>query len=121
MLVCGICRETKDTKNKWTIHEHAVDNTLLREFKICENCASELITKVLKEMNPEKIQGNQVVLSGTSILDSVILYPDKSLEIILSMDLAKARKLVLESAEKAEKKAEVLKDEMKKEPVDQKK
>lgn len=103
MSVCGICREIKESKNKWTIHEHSCDSSLLREFKICEGCATDVIRKVLKEMNPEKVQENQTILSGTSILDTVILYPDNSVEFVLSMDLAKSRKLVLESAEKGDK------------------
>lgn len=103
MSVCGICKEMKDSKNKWTIHEHSCDSSLLREFKICEDCATNVIKKVLKEISPEKVQENQTILSGTSILDSVILHPDNSVEFVLSMDLAKSRKLVLESAEKGEK------------------
>jgi len=98
MVVCGICKQTKDTKNRWVIHEHAVDNSLLRDFKICDECAANVIRKILKEQNTEG-ENTAPVLTKTGLIDSVTLADDNCLEITLSMDLAKARKLILEKTE----------------------
>jgi protein-arginine kinase activator protein McsA len=100
MVVCGICKQTKDTKNRWVIHEHAVDNSLLRDFKICDQCATEVVRKILKEQQPES-DLSQLVLTKTGLVDSVTLAEDNCLEITLSMDLAKARKLIMEKTEGA--------------------
>ena len=97
MVVCGICKQTKDTKNRWVIHEHAVDNSLLRDFKICDECAAIVIRK-LKEPNTEG-ENTAPVLTKTGLIDSIILADDNCLEITLSMDLAKARKLIIEKTE----------------------
>jgi len=96
MVVCGVCKQTKDSRNKWIIHEHAVDNSLMRDFKICDECASSVIRKILKEQGEEAVQP---ILTKTGLIDSVVLGDDNSLEITLSMDLAKARKLILEQTE----------------------
>jgi len=98
MVVCGICKQTKDTKNKWVIHEHAVDNSLLRDFKICDECASDVIRKILKEQEPDG-DVTQPILTKTGFIDSIVLTEDNCLEITLSMDLAKARKFILEQTE----------------------
>jgi len=98
MVVCGICKQTKDTKNRWVIHEHAVDNSLLRDFKICDECAGEVVRKILREQQPEG-DLSQLILTKTGLVDSVILTDDNCLEITLSMDLAKARKLIIEKTE----------------------
>ena len=95
MVVCGICKQTKETRNKWVIHEHAVDNSLLRDFKICDECASNVIRKILKEQQTEG-EVTQPILTKTGLIDSIILGDDNSLEITLSMDLAKARKYIIE-------------------------
>jgi hypothetical protein len=100
MVVCGICKQTKDTRNKWIIHEHAVDNSLLRDFKICDECAAEVVRKILKEQQPDG-DVKQPVLTKTGLVDSVVLTEDNCLEITLSMDLAKARKLIMEKTEGA--------------------
>ncbi len=98
MVVCGICKQTKDTKNRWVIHEHAIDNSLLRDFKICDQCAGEVVRKILKEQQPES-DLSQLVLTKTGLVDSVTLTEDNCLEITLSMDLAKARKLIMDKTE----------------------
>jgi len=98
MVVCGICKQTKNTKNKWVIHEHAVDNSLLRDFKICDECASDVIRKILKEQEPGG-DVTQPILTKTGFIDSIVLTEDNCLEITLSMDLAKARKFILDQTE----------------------
>jgi hypothetical protein len=97
MIVCGICKETKDTKNKWAIHEHAVDNSLLRDFKICDQCAGVVIRKIIKE--EQGAESTHPILTKSGLIDNIVLGDDNCLEITLSMDLAKARKLILEKTE----------------------
>ena len=98
MVVCGVCKKTKDTRNKWMIHEHAVDNSLMRDFKICDDCASDVIRKILKEQNPDE-ELSKPILTKSGLVDSISLGEDNCLEITLSMDLAKARKFILEQTE----------------------
>lgn len=97
MPVCSVCKETKEDKHKWKIREHAADNALLREFIVCEACAFSIARKVLVEV-PKEIP-EPLKLTGSSLLDAVILKPDNTLEFVLSMDLAKARRFVLNSTE----------------------
>jgi hypothetical protein len=98
MVVCGVCKKTKDTRNKWVIHEHAVDNSLMRDFKMCDECASDVIRRILKEQNPEE-ELTRLVLTKSGLVDSITLGEDNCLEITLSMDLAKARKMILDQTE----------------------
>jgi len=97
MIVCGICKGTKETKNRWVVHEHAVDNSLLRDFKLCDECAAGVIRKILKEEQPGETKSP--ILTKTALIDNITLGEDNCLDITLSMDLAKARKLVLEQTE----------------------
>ena len=99
MGLCGICKSKKKSINRWTIKEHAVDNSVMRSFKLCDSCGSEILRNVLKQMSrngdiPEKID-----LGKSGLVDSVHLAEDNVLEVTLSMDLAKARKMVLDRTE----------------------
>lgn len=103
MVMCGVCKENKDAKNRWIIHEHAVDNSILREFKLCDNCATSMIRKIMSEMKRKKEEPveSTIVLNRTGLIDSVVLGEDNVLEITLSMDLAKARKVVLDETDES--------------------
>ena len=84
------------------IHEHAVDSSVLRDFKICDDCAASVIRKIVAEMNRGKEKPKEmksIVLNRIGLIDSVTLAEDNVLEITLSMDLAKARKVVLNETE----------------------
>lgn len=96
MVVCGICKQNKETKNRWVVHEHAVDDSLLRDFKACDECAGNIIRKLVLETSPD---AKQFSVTTTGLVSSIFLNEDNSLEITLSMDLAKARKLILEQTE----------------------
>lgn len=101
MVLCGVCKKNKEAKNRWVIHEHAVDNSILREFKLCDDCATSMIRKIIAEMKKEKEEPveSTIVLNRTGLIDSITLGEDNVLEITLSMDLAKARKVVLGETE----------------------
>jgi hypothetical protein len=95
MVLCSICKQNKETRNRWVIHEHGSDKGLIREFKVCDGCAASVVKKVLEEMKTDSDSG-QLNLMRSGILDTIALSEDNSLEITLSMDLAKARKVILE-------------------------
>lgn len=97
MVFCGICKENKETKNRWLIREHAVDNSPMREFKICDGCAANLIRQMMEEL--KEPQEAAITLTRTGIIDNITLCDDNALEIVLSMDLARARKVVLDQTE----------------------
>lgn len=102
MVFCGVCKENREVKNRWMIHEHAVDSSVLRDFKICDECAASVIRKIVSEMNRSKEKSEEIksiVLNRIGLIDSVTLAEDDVLEITLSMDLAKARKIVLNETE----------------------
>jgi len=102
MVFCGVCKENREVKNRWMIHEHAVDSSVLRDFKICDECAASVIRKIVAEMNRSKEKSEEIksiVLNRIGLIDSVTLAEDDVLEITLSMDLAKARKIVLNETE----------------------
>ena len=99
MPVCGICKENKDVKNKWIVREHTVDNAVLRDFKLCDGCAVDVVRKVAKDADPEKKTPAQVVLTRAGFVDTIALGEDGALEVTLSMDLARARKIFLDHTE----------------------
>ncbi len=99
MPICGICKQNKKIKNRWVIQEHAVDNSLMRTFKVCDDCGAELIRNVLSQMSRDGSVPEKIDLNKTGLVNSVHLGPDNVLEVTLSMDLAKARKLVLDKTE----------------------
>lgn len=96
MAFCGICKEKKREKNKWIIQEHAVDNSVMRSFKLCDGCGGEIVRNVLKQMARNGIIPERIDLGKTGLVESIFLGQDNSLEVTLSMDLAKARKMVLD-------------------------
>ena len=99
MTICGICKQNKKINNRWVIQEHAVDNSLMRKFKVCDDCGAELIRNVLKQMSRDGSVPEKINLSKTGLVEAVHLGEDNVLEVTLSMDLAKARKLVLDRTE----------------------
>lgn len=88
--------------NKWVIQEHAADNSLMRTFNVCDDCGAELIRNVLKQMSRDGSVPEKINLGKTGLVNSVHLNEDNVLEVVLSMDLAKARKLVLDKTERRE-------------------
>lgn len=102
MVLCGVCKENKETKNRWIIREHTVDSSVLRDFKVCDDCAASVIRRIVAEMQRDKDESEEIkniVLNRIGLIDSVTLAEDNILEITLSMDLAKARKVVLDEIE----------------------
>lgn len=96
MVFCGVCKENRDTRNKWIIREHKVDGSTLRDFKICDTCAAFIVRKLVHELDPEQAKNPQLILTRSGLIDSLVLNQDNDLEITLSMDLAKARKMILD-------------------------
>lgn len=101
MVTCGVCKQTKESKNKWVIKEHTVDNAVMRDFRVCDECATTIIRKIIIEMKKEKDEPveDTIVLDRTGLVYSLALDKENFLEITLSMDLAKARKVVLGETE----------------------
>jgi len=99
MTICGICKQNKKITNRWVIQEHAVDNSLMRNFRVCDDCGAGLIRSVLKQMSRDGTVPEKIDLGKTGLVNSVHLGEDNVLEVTLSMDLAKARKLVLDKTE----------------------
>ncbi|MBI1973547.1 hypothetical protein HYS54_01925 [Candidatus Micrarchaeota archaeon] len=104
MVFCGLCKQNRESKCRWTIKEHAVDNSLLKDLRVCHGCATSLVRKMLIEINPQEAANDTIVLSRTGLIDSVMLNKDDELEVAISMDVAKARKIVEEILAAAEKK-----------------
>ena len=59
MMTCGICKNVKDAKNKWIVREHSVNNEIMREFKLCDNCATSLIRKLSNKLNGVQKEGER--------------------------------------------------------------
>ncbi|MBI4214436.1 hypothetical protein HY546_00420 [archaeon] len=104
MVFCGLCKQNRDVRCRWTIKEHAVDNSLLKDFRVCDGCATSLVRKVFRELNPQEAANDSIIMSRAGIIDSIILNKDDELEVTISMDVAKARKVVEELLAIAEKK-----------------
>ncbi len=73
----------------------------MREFKTCDDCGTKLIRNIITEMRKEKDEPIEEVidLGKTGLVKSINLAGDNNLDIVLSMDLAKARKVVLNETE----------------------
>ncbi|MEM0372804.1 MAG: hypothetical protein QXO69_03145 [archaeon] len=102
MVLCGVCKKEVEPKNRWLIEETAVDNSILRKFKVCDGCATSLVRKIVAEMNTRDGKApDQIDLTKTGLIKSIELASDNVLEFTISMDLAKARKVVLDTTEEA--------------------
>ena len=96
MIVCGVCKQSKDVKNKWLVREHSIDKKVMRDFRLCDDCATSLIRKIAAKIDDIQKDGEKIYLTHNTLLNSFALDEEDNLEVVLSMDLAKARKLVLE-------------------------
>jgi hypothetical protein len=96
MVTCGICKNIKEVKNKWIVREHSVGNEIMREFRLCDGCATSLIRKFADKLDNVQKEGEKVILTHNTLIHGFALTEDNELEIVLPMDLAKARKIVLE-------------------------
>lgn len=99
MAVCGICKKNRKPVNRWTIQEKAVDNSILRDFKLCDTCGGDLVRRVLMGMSRDNTLPDNIHLHKSGLVNSIVLGEDNVLEVTLSMDLAKARKIVLDNLE----------------------
>jgi len=99
MVTCGVCKVNRSVKNRWVVREHTVDNEVMREFKLCDGCATSLIRKLSNKLDGIQMEGEKVLLTHSNLIHSLALNEQDELEIVLPMDLAKARKLVLEETD----------------------
>ena len=100
MMLCGVCKKDMAPKNRWFVEEKAIDNSILRKFKVCDGCGTELVRKITAEMNTrDKTAPDQIDLTKTGLIRSIELAQDNCLEFTISMDLAKARKVILDRTE----------------------
>ena len=95
MVLCSVCKETKENRVNWVIHEHSVNNQVLHSFKICDPCAAKLIREIVKEMKLPMTE-DPLILNYTGLIGDLTLSAENELEVILLMDLAKARKAVMD-------------------------
>ncbi|MEM3411753.1 MAG: hypothetical protein QW735_02250 [archaeon] len=97
MVFCALCKQNKDTLNKWTIRDHAVDNSILNELKVCDDCAIDLLKKLyVKEGEDPKQKLSSLNLIRLEIIENIGVSENKALEVTLSMDFAQVRKLISE-------------------------
>ncbi|MBS3060014.1 MAG: hypothetical protein J4432_00715 [DPANN group archaeon] len=95
MVFCGVCKETKEVKNRWNINEHSADNNIMRNFKVCDGCAVSLVKRLSEEERDDSAP-DKINMVRSSLIKEFYLAEDGNLELTISMDLAKARKLILE-------------------------
>lgn len=95
MVLCSVCKNTKDPKVNWTIQEHSVDNSVLHSFKICDECAGKLLRQIATDMKLP-VSTDEMLLNYTGLIGDITLNAENNLEVILQMDLAKARKAVMD-------------------------
>jgi len=98
-MLCSICKKNKKPLNEWVIQEHAMDNSLMREFKVCDECGIALVRKIIKEINPKADEEGDINLMRTGIIDRIMLLKKGNFRIVIKMDLAKARKIVLDATD----------------------
>jgi len=96
MVTCGICKENKEVKNRWIAQEHSVSNEIMREFRLCDGCAVSLVRKLSNKLDDIQKDGEKIILTHNTLIHSLVLNENDELELVIPMDLAKARKLVLE-------------------------
>ncbi len=98
-MLCSICKKERKPFNEWIIQEHAMDNSLMREFKVCDECGASLVRKIVSEMNPKAEINGEIELMRTGVVDHVFLLKKGNFRIFITMDLAKARKIVLDATD----------------------
>ena len=95
MVLCSVCKDNKENKVSWVVQEHSVDNSILHSFKICDYCAGKLLRQIATDMKLP-VSTDNMLLNYTGLVGDMTLNVDNQLEVILLMDLAKARKAVLD-------------------------
>ncbi|MBN3036969.1 MAG: hypothetical protein JW834_00820 [Candidatus Diapherotrites archaeon] len=101
MVFCGLCKEAKEPRYHWMIQEIGA-NSRMGKFRVCDDCASELLRDMLRKVHGIR-DGQElpspISLSKTGIIEEMVLRDDNSLEITVSIDIGKARRIVERSQE----------------------
>ena len=102
MVFCSLCKTNQETKYKWQIVDHGVSGKSQR-YRICDKCAvlllREMTGRVMGIRDGEDMPST-LVLSKTGVISELMLHEDDSLELVIDMDIYKARRII----PKAEKK-----------------
>lgn len=96
MVFCSLCKKNKDTLYNWQIVDHGVHGRM-NKYRVCDDCA----VIVLKEMT-SRVMGirekdnmpSPIVLSKTGVISELLLHDDKSLELVIDLDICKARRII---------------------------
>ena len=96
MVYCGLCKDSKDTRQTWVVNENGAEGSV-NKFRICDDCASTLLREMTKKVmgiREEHPLPDPLFLSKTGVVSDIILKDDNSLEMTIAMDISKARRIV---------------------------
>jgi len=97
MVFCSLCKQNKETTYNWEILDHSVEGKRAR-YKICDECAvfllREMSRKVMGIRDPQNMP-NPLALSKTGVIKDILLNDDNSLDIVIDLDICKARRWIL--------------------------
>jgi len=96
MVCCSLCKKTKDTQYNWQIVDHGVQGKMSK-YRICDDCAvlllKEMTSRVMGVREKNNLP-NPIALSKTGVISELNLHDDKSLELVIDLDIYKARRII---------------------------
>jgi hypothetical protein len=96
MVFCSLCKNNKASLYNWQISDHGAEGQV-NKYRICDDCANLLLkelTRGVMGIREGHEMPNPLVLSKTGVLDEILLHEDSSLEIVIDLDICKARRMM---------------------------
>ncbi|MCD6414480.1 MAG: hypothetical protein J7L23_02515 [Candidatus Diapherotrites archaeon] len=96
MVFCSLCKTNKETKYNWQIADHMANGKSER-YKICDECATTLLKEMtgrVMGIRDKDMLPNPMELTKTGLISELLLHEDKSLEIVINLDVHRARRII---------------------------
>jgi hypothetical protein len=96
MVFCSLCKNNKEPHYNWQVVDHGAQGRM-DKYRICDDCAvlllKEMTSRVMGVRDKENLPF-PVVLSKTGVISELLLHNDNSLELVIDLDICKARRII---------------------------
>lgn len=102
MVFCSLCKTNQQTLYNWQIADYGVRGKC-RKYRICDKCAVILLREMtgrIMGIRDGEDMPSPMVLSKTGVISDLLLHEDNSLELVIDMDIYKARRIIPKTEEK---------------------
>ena len=104
MVFCSLCKTNKESRYDWQIADHMA-NGKMEKYRICDDCATLLLKEMISRVmgiREEHMIPNPMELTKTGLISELLLHDDNSLEIVINLDVHRARRIVTKEKETVE-------------------